>query len=80
MSCFDFSNYEQIKKKIASVPELIKFSCGADKIYNLATEEWEERWKELLNSFSSQEGAPPGIITFPDVKEEALIQPHQGQT
>lgn len=80
MDWFGFTNCEQLKKKIASIPELINFYCGADKICNLTTEEWEERCKELLNSFSSHKGAPPGVITIPAVKEETLIQPHQGQT
>ena len=80
MNWFGFTNCEQLKEKIASsLPELINFYGGADKIYYLTTEKWEGRCKELLNSFTSQEGASPGIITFPNVKEEALIQPHQGQ-
>ena len=80
MDCFGCTNYEQLRKKIASIPELINFYCGADKICILTTKEWEERCNKLINSFLSQEGTPPGIITIPSVEEEMLIQSHQGQT
>ena len=60
MDCFGCTNYEQLRKKIASIPELINFYCGADKICILTTKEWEERCNKLINSFLSQEGTPPG--------------------
>ena len=75
---FGWMNYKRKEDELNVIADKIfyyKFKqqsrriyCGADIRETLEYSEWEERCRDLLNTFFSKDGRNSGIILFPDIE------------
>ena len=75
---FGWMNYKRKEDELSVIADKIfdyKFKqqsrriyCGADIRETLEYSEWEERCRDLLNTFFSKDGRNSGIILFPDIE------------